>query len=76
MQPAFETLQAICCSIGSEGLSQGYFVQNFFVPDEYMSTSDKALVAKTADNGIVFCLQGGLAIVRHGLNFGEQRILN
>ncbi|ROV92565.1 hypothetical protein VMCG_08917 [Cytospora schulzeri] len=63
------------CSIGPEGLSQGRFTQNFFVPNEYISANDTVLPTKTSDNGIAFCLHGGLAIVKNGFSFREPRSL-
>lgn len=61
------------CSIGPEGLSRGQYIQHFFVPNEYISANDQALLAKTADNGIVFCLHGGLVFVKNGLSFRQPR---
>lgn len=63
------------CSISPEGLSQGQFIQHFFVPNEYISANDQVLPAKTADNGVVFCLHGGLAIIRNGFSFSEPGTL-
>ncbi|KUI67639.1 Vegetative incompatibility protein HET-E-1 [Cytospora mali] len=63
------------CSISPDGLSEGRFTQHFFVPNEYVSANDEVLSTKTADNGIVFCLHGGLAIVKNGFNFREARVL-
>lgn len=64
------------CSIDPDGLSQGLFNQHFFVPNEYISASDRVLAAKSADNGVVFCVEGELAIIRNGFVFRELKDLN
>ncbi|KAF7561983.1 hypothetical protein G7046_g2154 [Stylonectria norvegica] len=58
-----------------EGLAEKRHTQHFFVPDEYITTSHEVLPVKTAEDDVVFCLHGELAIVKNGLRFQEARIL-
>lgn len=61
------------CSADLTGLAQGQFTQHFFVPTEYVSTTNEILPVRSADNGIVFGLDGELTIVKNGFNFGRTR---
>lgn len=61
------------CSIEAGNLSKGRFSQHFFVPTEYISARNQVLPVRTVENGIVFCLNGGLAIVKNGFNFRDIR---
>lgn len=63
------------CSIEARSLSQGRFNQHFFVPAEYISARHQVLPVRTVDNGIIFCLNRGLAMVKNGLNFRDTRDL-
>lgn len=63
------------CSADLAGLSQGRYIQHFFVPNEYMSAKHNVIPVRTVDDGIVFCLNGELAVVKNGLNFREVKDL-
>ncbi|RYP23160.1 hypothetical protein DL765_001245 [Monosporascus sp. GIB2] len=60
-------------SISSKNLALNQYMQHFFVPTEYVSTSNHVLPVSTANDSIVFCLQGELAVVKNGLNFQELK---
>ncbi|KAI5921828.1 hypothetical protein F4810DRAFT_712067 [Camillea tinctor] len=61
------------CSVDLASLEKGQYSRHFFVPSEYL-THDTVPV-RAADDSFVFCLHGGLAIVRNGLNFRETKEL-
>ncbi|RYP60678.1 hypothetical protein DL769_008017 [Monosporascus sp. CRB-8-3] len=60
-------------SINPKNLAFDRYMQHFFVPTEYVSTSNHVLPARTVDDSIVFCLHGELAVVKNGLNFQELK---
>ena len=63
------------CSIDSANLALGRYTQHFYVPDEYTSVGHEVLPMQTADDNVVFCLHGELAVVMNGLNFREIKAL-
>ena len=63
------------CSIDSANLALGRYVQHFYVPEEYMSVRHEVLPMRTADDSVVFCLHGELAVVRNGFIFREMKVL-
>ncbi|RYP71364.1 hypothetical protein DL771_004852 [Monosporascus sp. 5C6A] len=60
-------------SINSKNLALNRYTQHFFIPTEYVSTSNHVLPASTVDDSIVFCLHGELVVVKKGLNFQELK---
>lgn len=60
-------------------LTRGQYKQHFFVPNEYVPSSHETRLGiwpiTTADDDVVFCIHGALAIVRNGLRFQETRNL-
>ena len=63
------------CSIDLANLALGRYTQHFYVPDEYMSIRHEVSPVRTADDNVVFCLHGELAVVINGLDFKRDRIL-
>ncbi|KAI0600589.1 hypothetical protein F4775DRAFT_544625 [Biscogniauxia sp. FL1348] len=61
------------CSVDLPSLAKGHYSRHFFVPSEY--TAHGVVPVRAADDSFVFCLHGGLAVVRNGLNFRETREL-
>lgn len=62
------------CSIDLANLALGRYTQHFYVPDEYMSVRHDVLPVLTADDNVVFCLHGELAVVINGLNYRRDEI--
>lgn len=48
------------------------YTRHFFVPNELAARSNEVCPIKTAENDIVFCLHGDLAIVKNGMKFKES----
>lgn len=63
------------CSIDIANLALGRYIQHFYVPNEYMSVRHEVLPVRTADDNVVFCLHGELAVVINGLIFRETKAL-
>ncbi|KAI1501012.1 WD40-repeat-containing domain protein [Biscogniauxia marginata] len=63
------------CSVDLPSLTKGLYSRHFFVPSEYISTTHKVMPVQTADDSYVFCLHGGIVIVKNGLNFRETKEL-
>ncbi|KAK3941413.1 hypothetical protein QBC46DRAFT_258764 [Diplogelasinospora grovesii] len=62
-------------SIDRAGLDCNRYTQHFFVPDEYLlSSNTEVSPVKTAENDVVFCVNGEIISVRNGLKF--QQIKN
>ncbi|KAI0839441.1 NACHT and WD domain protein [Hypoxylon sp. FL0890] len=59
------------CSIDIGNTLARQFSRHFFVPNEYVPSNHPVLPIKSADDNIVFCLHGELAIVKNGLKFRE-----
>lgn len=59
-------------SISIPGLIEMRYIQHFFVPSDYLSSNNSAIVlppVKTANDDVVFCLHEELISVRNGLKF-------
>lgn len=63
------------CSIDLADVAPRRYTQHFYVPDEYMSVRHEVLPVRTADDNVVFCLHGELAVVVNGLNIREMKAL-
>lgn len=61
------------CSAVLKNLAEKRYIQHFFVPDEYITTSSDVLPIQTADGDFVFCLHERLVVVRNGLKFQEVK---
>ena len=63
------------CSVDLASLALGRYTQHFFVPNEFLSVRHDVLPVRTADDNVVFCLHGELAVVVNGLGFRETKEL-
>jgi WD40 repeat protein len=54
-------------TIAVKGLAMNEPKQHFYVPDDYVTTGNDVIPVKTAEDDIVFCLHGELAIMKNGL---------
>lgn len=61
------------CSVDLHSLANAEYTRHFLVPNEFTSAIHSAMPVRASDDSIVFCLPGGLAVVRHGMNFRETR---
>ena len=60
------------CAIRLKTLQQRRFSRHFFVPSEYVTSSNDVLPIQTVDEDVVFCLYDKIAVVKNGLKYGEM----
>ncbi|KAI0886353.1 NACHT and WD domain protein [Annulohypoxylon maeteangense] len=63
------------CSIDLENIMTRQFSRHFFVPNEYTPSHYRVFPIKSADDNLVFCLHGELAIIKNGLKFREIQVM-
>lgn len=56
-------------SFEAQSSSANHYTQHFFISNEYVRTGQEALLVKTVDSDVVFCLHGELLAVKNGMRF-------
>ncbi len=52
-----------------------FYLQHFFIPDDYLPGNSEIVPVKTAGDDLVFCVHGELACIRNGTKFQETKEL-
>jgi hypothetical protein len=58
------------------GSQENLYTQDFFIPNEYLSTNPEVAPVTTAEGDVVFCLHGELVCIRNGMVFQESTVFD
>ncbi|KAB5572683.1 NACHT and WD domain protein [Coniochaeta sp. 2T2.1] len=63
------------CTVRLKDLQHRQYSRHFFVPNEYVTTSNDVLPIQTVDGDVVFTLYDKVAVIKNGLKYGETLAL-